>query len=77
MCSGAMKDVDGAIASYEESVELLTKLPDRDIEVLILITTLYCQLCPSLGRVNARQSSIGIPDPPMLRIIDMKRCLYL
>uniref|UniRef100_A0A7I4DI66 RING-type domain-containing protein n=1 Tax=Physcomitrium patens TaxID=3218 RepID=A0A7I4DI66_PHYPA len=76
-CCGAMKDVDGAIASYEESVELLTKLPDRDIEVLILITTLYCQLCPSLGRVNARQSSIGIPDPPMLRIIDMKRCLYL
>lgn len=28
-----MQDNDGAIANYEESVELLTKLSDRDAEV--------------------------------------------
>lgn len=33
-CCRAMHDTDGAIANYEESVELLTKLPDRDVEVV-------------------------------------------
>lgn len=42
MCSGVMKDVDGVIVSYEESVEFLMKLFDRDIEVFILIIILYC-----------------------------------
>jgi len=28
-----MQDTDGAIANYEESAELLTKLSDRDAEV--------------------------------------------
>ncbi|KAG0559288.1 hypothetical protein KC19_10G093800 [Ceratodon purpureus] len=33
-CCRAMQDIDGAIANYEESVDLLTKLPERDIEVV-------------------------------------------
>lgn len=33
-CCRAMQDIDGAIANYEESVEVLMKLSDRDAEVV-------------------------------------------
>ena len=39
MRSRAMEDIDGAIANYEESVELLMQLPDKDVEVITIFVS--------------------------------------
>ena len=44
--SRGLNDNNGAIANYEESVEFLTKLPEKDLEVLqkcahIIISVLF------------------------------------
>lgn len=36
-CSRAMGDSISAVSNYEESAEILSKLPTKDLEVLILL----------------------------------------
>ena len=44
--SRGLKDNNGAIANYEESVEFLTKLPEKDLEVRQKCAHInFCSLC--------------------------------